>query len=287
MRLTTKIITGIILSIFLLSLLFIIAFSFSDRKYNVNAHYINTVYIPQGHNATIKLEPHQVIVFEAEDTFSDNDTAYYFSFNETSGLFLNPATAADSDSELIIPEALSGCITTQTNNDTLTVILHLNEVRQKYSETDKSIRKRKGIRYLTLISGINLYLYTARVNVINNVNHLQMLVNNIVTDSIMVNSAGGLVIDSCRAAVMIPVLANYNNLTIKNSGIQALHLDLDKTGKWTIENCDIEKEILSGSGRHHTTNNRQESRKLTWNPKNESAELVITLKNDTAQIIFP
>ena len=281
MRLTTKIITGIILSIFLLSLVFIIAFSFSDRKYNVNAHYINTVYIPQGHKAGIKLEPYQVIVFEAE--LIDNDNHYYYMYNSC-GLFVNPITTKGGENELVIPEALSGFITTQTNNDTLTVKIQLDEIRKKYDEKNAASRN---YNLAIPFSGINLYLYTSHINVINNVNRLLTKVVHFDTDSIFVSSAGDMEIDSCIANVIEPLVSRYRDLTIKNSHIKALHRDLDKTDSWTIENCDIEEEILSGSGRHHTTNNRQESRKLTWNPKNESAELVITLKNDTAQIIFP
>ena len=285
MRLTTKIIAGIILSIFLLSLLFIIGYSFTDRK-NYNLSFANhTINIPQEDKTGIDIEPFRVLVFKVEQ--SDIDNRFYYNFtNEKNGLFIHPATTPDEENKLFIPEVLNDFISIQTSNDTLTIKIKFDEVREKYAKMNEALEKRQlpGVGYGIYVSGVNLYLHTSNINVINKLNDIQTQIINMKTDSVKIYSSGDINIDSCKAAVMEP---NTNRkLTVKNSEAKTIYMDLDRTRKWNIDGCVIEEQNVTGSGRHDITFHRNETGKINWYPKNENAELNLKFKGNAAQITY-
>ncbi|MDR0575780.1 MAG: hypothetical protein LBG96_17465 [Tannerella sp.] len=278
MKLTTKIISGIILSAFALSLLFIIGFSFTDRKYFKRAYNNTITRIPQDNMMGIEVEPYRVIVLDTERPDTENNDAYGFGYDEC-GLFINPAATPDKENKLFIPEALHGFISAKTNDDTLTIRIKIDELRKKYKKEDAD--------NYTFFAGINLHLYTSNTNVINKITSVQTKISNIETDTIRVNAWGDIHIDSCKAIVINPVLEeNYRKLTVKNSYARTIHLDLDRINNWNIENCKIKEENLTGSNRHSITKHRNESGTINWYPKNKDAELNIKVQGDVTQIIF-
>ncbi|MDR2917166.1 MAG: hypothetical protein LBV74_20420 [Tannerella sp.] len=276
MKLTTKIILGIILSTFAISFLFIISFSFTDRK-DFKRAYDTVIQIPQDNITGIELESYRIIVLDTERTDTTNDHSYGFD-SENCGLFLNPATT-DKENELFIPEALHDFISTKINNDTLTIGIKIDNLRKKYIKEE--------VNNHTFFGGINLNLHTSNANVINKINAMQTSIRNIETDSIKVYAWGDIRIDSCKATVIDPVLKeNYRRLTIKNSHSKTINLDLDRIKNWNIEHCEIEEENLTGSKKHSIVQQQNESGKINWLPKNKNAELNIKIQGDTTQIIF-
>ena len=281
MRPTSKIILGIFLSIFITSVLFIIGFSFSERRnYNNHSSYFKS--IPQDNPIGINVESFRVIVLEEDRTGvvieeEKNGIIHtYVSYSESNGLTLNPITFGE-ENKLFFPEALNGFLAAKTNNDTLTIQIKVNELRKIYGG---------GKDYMSF-SGINFALYTSNVNVVNRVNGFPVRVNNIETDSIKIFSCGDILIESCKAIVIDPVMdQNFRKLIVKNSVAQTIHLDLDRLGNWKLEGCDIGVENLTGSGRHHIIQHRNEKIKINWYPKNKDAELNISVPGDTTQIVF-
>jgi len=284
MRPTSKIILGIILSIFIISLLFIIGFSFSERRNYVNT-YSNSIYIPQDNPIGISVESFRVIVLEedrtgivVEEEVKPGLIRIYLSYSDKNGLTLNPVTSGE-ENNLFFTEALYDCIAAKTSNDTLTIQIKTDELRKKYG-------KEGGKDYI-LFSGINLCLHTSNVNVINKINGFPTKVSNIETDSIKIVTNGEILIESCKAMVIDPVMYHsYHKLIVKNSVAQTIYLDLDRLRNWNIEGCDIEVENLTGSGKHNITHHRNEKIKINWYPKNEKAELNIKVPGDTTQIVF-
>lgn len=276
MRLTTKIILGVILSIFLIAIIFIVGFSFSERK-NYQRPYTTTTKIPQDNLTGISVEPYRVILFEVENTDPDNKYPYGFA-GDINGIFLNPITTPDEENKLFIPGALRDFISAQTLNDTLHIQLKITDLCEKYKEENKNIY---------LFSGIRLQLNTSTVDYVNKESGINTFVSHIETNRIKINSSGGVHIDSCKAEVIDPVISsNYNRLTVTNCIAGKIYLDLDRGNHWNIENNNIEEQILTGSKTHGITHHKNESGKISWQPKNKEAKLNVTIQGDTTQIIL-
>ncbi len=276
MKLTTKIIFGIILSVFAISLLFIIGFAFTDRKHYQRV-YNTAIQIPQDNMTKIELEPYRIIVLDMERTDTTNEYSYGFS-SENCGLFLNRATT-NKENKLFIPETLHDFISTKIKNDTLTIGIKVDDLRKKHQKENAGNH--------TFFEGANLNLYTSNANVINKISAMRTSIQSIETDSIKVTAWGEIQIDSCKATIINPDLKeSYRMLTIKNSYAKTINLDLDRIENYNIEHCVIEEENLTGSKEHSIVQHRNESGKINWLPKNKEAELNIKIQGDTTQIIF-
>ena len=152
MKLTTKIIFGIILSIFVISLLFITGFSFSERKnYDYMKTHSNATFIPQDNPIGINVESTRVVLLEMER--EDNQTEIIYGFaSDNNGINLSPQTE-EGESKLFIPEALYEFVVVKTQNDTLSIQIKIDELRKKYDE--------EGLKKYMFFSGINLNLQTS------------------------------------------------------------------------------------------------------------------------------
>ena len=289
MRTTTKIITGIFLSIFILSLLHIIFYSFTDRKNYENTITGHMITIPQEKNSSLHIESCRVVVLELEQPDIEDGYYSYFLKGE-SGLFIQPASTTHEENQLFFPEALNDFITVQMNNDTLTVKIQLEEVRKKYGTMDETLIKRqiKGLRYGISISGFNLHLYMVNMDVINKLHYIQTYISNIEKGNLKIYALGDITIDSCKVNVIEPVLGYANSkLTITNSSAKALNFDLDNVRGWSIENCNIETRNFTGGNRNHTiTFTPSERGTINWLPKHKDAELNIKIKGDTTKIVL-
>jgi len=279
MRLTTKIILCSILSIFLLSLLFIITFSFSDRKNFRNTRYRSFhINIPQANQTAIKLPSYRVLVFQEEQTITENGEAYTYYYNDNCGLNLKPSTTTGDSTELAFPEAMAAFITTHTSHDTLTVSLKVDELREKYGMADTT-SVNGNYRPWRDFTGVTLNVTASNAHVINRLRNVPTKVVDFDTDSILVGSSGGLTIASCKADYVKPLSGSQS--TFRDCSIQTLHLDLDYVNEWKTENCMIEVLNFSSSKKPTVIFDNQDSEKVEtvqWFPKNENAELNIKLK---------
>ena len=291
MKLTTKIIIGIFLSIFVISLLHIIIYSFTDRKNYRMSIQNRSISIPEANKPWIDVKPYRVIQFYYADK-DDESKYYYMPNNDYCGLFINPAPEKEKENTLVIPEALNDFISTQINNDTLIVKINFEELRRKNGIQDEEFEKIKktAIRYGISVYGLNLYLHSSNVNIINNLSGLHTKIKNIETDSIIIYSSGLVTIDSCKAILINPV--SCKGFTLTNSSAKILNIDLDLIqGGWKEENNTINIKNYTGSKDNHEMyikrddiGNKDEV--INWLPKNKDAKLKIYLKGDTAQIRF-
>ena len=274
MKLTTKIILSIFGSIFFITFLFIIGFSFSEERRNYRTFHFNAISIPQDNKIGINLaSPYHVIVLEDEKTETQAGYALTFASNDSD---LNVCSiGTEEEDKLFVPEAMYGFISVKTDNDTLTIKIKKEELRKKYEEEDR--------KYIVL-SGVHLYLHTSHVDVINHMSGIQTKVINMETDTIKIYSTGNILIDSCKANVIDPV--TRNSLSVTNSTVKVINLDFNRISRWSITDCDIETKNMTGSDRHHITLHRSETGKINWYPKNEKAELNIKVPGDTTQIVY-
>jgi len=279
MRLTTKIISGVIGSIFILSLSFIIGFSFSERRHYRNYNRTPNISIPQDNQIEISLDPHRVIVIEEDYNgvrFEDEKRRGTMRINTgiNSSSFTISQIVPDQENKLYISEALNGCIATIIHNDTLTIQIKDQELRKKYGKEDS-------ITFISF-SGVDLCLHISNVNIINKASG-SVFLNNLETDSIVIDSRRDVLIESCKANF----IHSFNNrLTVKNSVTKTMFIDLDRTRNWNIEGCEIENQIFTGSGRHNVTMHRNETGTINWHPKNPDAELNFKIPGEPIQIVF-
>ena len=274
MRLTTKIVFGIILSIFFISLAFIIGFSFSDRKHYSYRSNIQVIKLSQDNVTGIELGTFKTIVIDEIPYESKNH--YYIQDNYGSINFDSIPEKGKPDM-LFVPESLKDFVVINTSDDTLTIKLNMPELEKKYKSDDYKE---------TDISGMNMYLSTAKTDIINKL-HLPVNIKNIEIDSIRISSNGSIFIDSCKAQFIEPFLkARHQTLSMTNCDVKRINLDCDHVRNWNIENSNIEEKHITGSDNHNITLHRNESGKIKWFPKNDKAELNIKIPGDTTEIII-
>ena len=274
MRLTTKIMLSIIAAIFLIPLIFIIGFSFTDRK-NYNHSNVEFINLSQENKTGIELPSYKKILID-EAPFKSEE-GYYNGFSNNCSIFLELNPEEHNSDMLFTPESLKDFIAIDTYDDTLKIIINFMGLGKKLKNDENKNR---------FYSELDLHFNISNIDVTSNIRRLSITAKNIHTDSIIVKSSGNIYIDSCKADVIEPV-TKYRRLTIKNSDLKKLNLDLDYADIWHIENCNIEEEYLTGGKTHNITQNKDESRIIHWHPKNKNAKLNITIESDTAQIIFP
>ncbi len=286
MRLTTKIIIGIILSIFLLCLLPIIGYSFSDRKNYNRSSYAPTIQLPQTELTGILIETSRVIVFEKVLDQSNTDNYNVWLSNNNNDLFIKPPTSEEDKDKLFVSSELREFITYRKNNDTLFFQINLDAIALKYDKQEEVLDKNnKKFRYGVSFSGLNLYLHTANVNVINMISAFRTQIKNLETDSIKIYSTGEIVIDSCKAHVIEP--ESKQKLLVTKCTAKTINIDLDIVTNWRVKDCDIDVRNYSGSKNNHSFEiTPPETGTIYWLPKNKDAALSIKFKSDTTRINF-
>jgi hypothetical protein len=160
-------------------------------------------------------------------------------------------------------------------------------IRLKQDKLYEEFIKNKDRKHL-IINGANYYIHTNTVDIVCDLGGIQFDVRNITTDRIAIKGYGHVEIDSCRANLVEPYIQNrWGRFLLKNSQVNELRIDLDKIrSPWTIENCAIEVENLTGSSTYRVDLSKSEAKIINWIPKNQDAQLMVTLKGDTASVVF-
>jgi hypothetical protein len=267
MRLTTKIILGIILSFFLIALTFIIGFSFTDRK-NFTRYQTINIQLSQDKTVELELTPYKTLVvheIQGNQSFTANNCGLYFHPENSSG--------TQNLNKLIVPEELKDFVSFHPSNDTLTIRLNLYGLTRK-NDSD-----------IFSISGANLRFYTSRLNIINHVRDFPVYINDIETDTIRIQSKGDIFIHSCKATLIDPVIwTRSKRLSVKNCTAKQVNIDLDDEFNWNVEQCQIEEQNLTGKNTHSIIVHRNEKETINWHPKNKDAKLNVTIQGDTTQL---
>ena len=276
MRLTTKIVAGIILSIFVISIAFIISLSFTDwKKHSYSNYTVNNVELPQDNITGIELASFKTIIINEVPYDSQGRK---FQVISNSNIYFDPLPEKDNPDMLFVPESIKEYAAINTSADTLTIMLDINGLVDRY-KPDNSNRNN--------ILGINLRFSVSNIDIINQMQDLTINLKNIEIDNMMINSHGDILIDSCKAQLLIPFIHNsYKSFHMTNSIVKRVNLDMDQMPNWRAENCKIEEENMTGSGTFTTTRDRKEAGNINWIPKNKDAELNIKIQGDTAQIII-
>ena len=271
MRLTTKIVLGIFLSIFLLILGFIIIFSFTD-KVNYGNSGTHELTISQESIVSRDVAPYKTILLETE--WEDEYNA-----QPCGTIYVRPITIPSEENKLILSEELAEFTDIVSLNDTLIIRLKMKELNDRYSISEYIYTK---------IDGVDFYVHTNAVDIKTDLSGIDIDIRGIKTDKIKINASGKLNIEDCQANIIEPYMEGYRRaFSLKNSQIKELKMDLDIMDSWIVENSDIEVENLTGSKTHSVQLSKNEAKVVNWIPKNEDAKLNVTLLGDTARIVFP
>ena len=271
MRLTTKIIVGIISFIFLFSLIFIIGFSFSDRTEKRNFN-VDQGSISRENKKEIELDFFKTVLI---DYLNDTDGHNILPKGTIS---IRPLSGNEKN-KLIVSEEMNSYLTLNISNDTLIILFDRKKLYEKY-RLDKEYPQYKYIH--TSIEGAEMTLQSNYVDIISNLNQLEIEVKNIKTNHIKVN-AFATIIDSCEAISVSPY--NQQRFILKNSKVEELNIDLDFISNWSVEKCELTRKNITGSGKKSTNLNKYESMELNWLPKDRKATLNLTLYGDTSRIV--
>jgi len=277
MRLTTKIIIGLIVSIFLLSFCVIIGISFINTDNYERRSNVYTSKISQENLVALDIDiPFQTIFMdEVQNRLIEKRP------NLSVSIRYSPVTNPEDQNQLFLPEELLKFVDTESSNDTLFIRVKMDAIYDQYAENSKG-------NYI-FIDGFNFFVYAKEVDVVSNLERIKVDVRNLITDKIRIQIRGSIEIDSCKANRLEPYLNGYRrSFLLKNSSVNELKIDLDQIGSsWKVENCEIEVENLTGSGKHSVVQPKSEAKIMNWLPKNKDAQLTVTLYGDTARIEFP
>ena len=275
MRLTTKIVLGIIISIFLLSFGIIVTLLFNAKRDNIERFYTSSPRILQENIIPVDIEPYKTIWIDETDRTSNNN------IYPAGSLLLKPAIKEEDKNKLFLPEELLPFTTIISSNDTLIIRLKMEKLCEKYAPKSGSGHT------ICSLQNVNFFLHSNTVDVICNVQGIKVDVQNIKTDHIKINTCGEINIESCQAKRIEPYTRNsWNKFMLKNSQVEELNIDLDAMHNWQIENCDIEVENRTGSGHHRADLPKGAAKIVNWIPKNKDARLEVTLYGDTARVVF-
>jgi hypothetical protein len=268
MRLTTKIILGIIGGIFSLALLLIIGFSFSDRK-DFNSFSENRRTISQENVVPIEIGEFKTVRM----SYSDNVNPEIRPFFQGT-LSINPTSEEDAKQKLSAPEELIKYINTSIVNDTLFIRFDQEQMHKDFASQKNE--------YLQ-INGMTIQLHTQAVDIENTIRGMEVDIRDVKTNHIKVR-ANRVFINSCEATSVTPI--GSDELRIRNSTMHSLNIDLDETRNWTVENCTIQEENLTGSGNNRNTISKSEAKVMNWIPKNSDARLDLHLSGEPAKLVF-
>lgn len=272
MRLTTKIIIGIILGIFAISLALIIGFSFTEpRNYSNNRTDFD---LSETEKKIVDIGNFETLVLDIEGL---NNTGITNPYGELSVLPLD--RASEEAPKIELPKGMADHLITQFSGDTLYLTIDVEGL-------EKSIRIGEFDKYHSSIEGLSLTIYSHSTDVINKAPRISTRIEGMEADEIKVSSRGSIRIKDCTAKTIRPRTTSHASLLLENSRVGTLYIDLDEIRNWTVKNCDIAVENLTGSSEHSVLQPKSEAREVNWIPKTKDAKLHVTLRADTARIVF-
>lgn len=275
MRQTTKIVLGIIISLFLIVFFSLIGISFQREYEKIYEGW--QLEIAQENIMEVPVEDFKVIVL-ADGDINNKEVLYRLSGN----LSIRPLTDDDHKQTLWMPEELKPYVELSCKNDSLKIQFDSHDIR-KYFENIKAV----SADYKALpdrVSGINFIICTEAVDVINKVTSIDLDVKGFIGDQMNI-ACGNILVDSCQIHSISSV--NGHNVQIKNSKIQVVNLDLNEL-TWSFDHSSIGVLNLTGSGSLQRIRLLgRDIKELNWYPKEKQTKLELSLPGDTLKLILP
>lgn len=277
MKLTTKIIGGVMLLVILITVAFIAYLSQSKYAKEGNQNY--DVMISSDMESIHRGEGISTILFE--DVPLEDERSVFF----TGSIHLVPVSKSDEQSKVELPSMLRPYIEEFVKGDTLVLRIKTKELIIALSnDPDGRFPSVGGLNF-------NVFVDTSSIGIKNNLRYdMNLDMRGVKCDNVALNvSARVISVDSCNIKSL--TVANITNMgcrfDARNSTIKTLNVDLDNITDRVIENCNIDIENLTGSSIHRISVTKGECKEMNWVPKNEDASLRIFDLSDTVRIVFP
>lgn len=196
------------------------------------------------------------------------------------GAHLNVVPASDGQVRLSYPE----CDYLKVSRDADTLVICLDLSNYKFPDGGKDYilptLRVDGLQ-LTLEADADLTFLSNRIGGMNT------RIRGMQSDSLTIYSRGGEIrLDSCHIRAL-NVDGWYLAFNANQSTIRHLYLDLDGINNWTVNQCTIDTEHLTGSGKHRNQLGKGECRQVVWTPKEEDASLSVVLSEKSTFMLQP
>lgn len=175
---------------------------------------------------------------------------------------------------LSYPEDLERYLSVVTKNDTLNLIFNISSstLPDKFGNKEWIFMK---------VSEMKLTADSSLVAVSSGVRGLKLQLLNMKADSVALSAdAYFMRVDSCDLRSFS--VNNVAELQLMHSRISNVYLDLDSVHGWSVTDCQIENEYLTGSGSHHNELQKGECRQMYWTPKSKDAQLRVTFNEEAS-----
>lgn len=284
MRLTTKIVLGIITAIFLTSIISIVCLSINDEK-PIADEELNSENIKM---TSIDIPPYKFITLDMEN----NDNIYFTGTLNFHPLMDEnekkqwPFPDAGDKNKLLVTEELKSNIRQVLSGDTLKLFL---------KPSDDMMERKRESRMHYMDSKIDMFLFTdSEINLKNDISFISVKMNDIKTKSINVNSYGEVRLQNCTIDTINPIGKDNNesflsirNLYIDNSKIDILNWKLVGDNELNISNSKIEIGNFCGYTNKKIVIPPNTFKKINHVKKSDESALNIEILSDTVQFIFP
>ena len=267
MRRTTIILLGIISSLLLLSVIFILYQStLNPVDLKIDRQKSNL----SGKVDSISISSYKILKIEELSKVS---------YGHTMGkLFVKPYKYAVQTGYFYFPNELLSMVTKRMSGDTLIIQLNYDE-----KKLDAIKEKYKCGR---LNAFFHLYTNpTSALSIRNEVNELDTELKGVSLSEAVVNSCSSIVVDSCNID-KLNLSGWYPSVCLQNSKINIFSLDLENLNNWNVHNCQINEEHLTGNRDHAIRLPKSECKRMTWKGKTKDASLHVDLDSDKASISF-
>lgn len=269
MRRTTVILLSTILSILLLSVIFIIYLRFFAPTDRTEQNFLSDDKL-SGKVDSINFSSYKVIRFVDESNKQMSDIS--------NSLIVQPFKNGQQKGMFCFPKELSFMINKQVSGDTLVIKLRYPE-KQFTALLDKYKSKRMHL---------NFYLYTdsaSSLSLRNESNNLETIFKKVTTREATVYVTNKILIDSCKID-RLNVSGYDAQICLANNKINIFSLDLENLNNWKVDKCDINEEHLTGKGNNYMSLPKSECKKMVWKGKTKDSEINVSLKADKATISF-
>lgn len=269
MRRTTIILLVLLSSLLLLSVIFIIHLRFFAPTNLYSKDYFTETCF-SGKVDSINVSSYKIIKFVNEKQEHPANFA--------GKLLVRPLKYAAQKDCFYYPKELSFMFSKKVSGDTL--IIQLNYV-EKNIEAILAKNKSNAIR-------ATFYLYTdstSKLAIRNETDNIETSLKKITLSEATIYSCHKIDVDSCKVD-KLNIAGFYPSVSLQNSKIHIFNIDLENLNRWTVNNCEINEENLTGDSNHSIHLPKSECKKMTWKGKTKDASLRVSLDSDKASISF-
>lgn len=277
MKLTTKIVLGLIASVFILSIGAIVGFSFTDRV-NYNGSSKKLPSISQENMIEVDVKPYKTIVLKMGLKQDEEYIPLLGRFE------MKPVTDESQKDKIFMPEELKEFTDIILSNDTLTLRLDLSRINEHFfANKSRDEQFYKGLSDILFVA----YADSNAVDIASDWTRIDIALKDIETKSINISALSNIYVDNCSAEVLGFRNKGGRGVRLRNSKLKELNVDLDSANNWKVENCEVGVENLTGAGYHRIEQSKKESKVVNWHPKNKDARLQINIAaGDSLQVKF-